>query len=510
MDWLKKLEKILSNEKLIFYVSVTAGIVFSLLSVIFIYDIYRDVANVYAYNAREIANGNFAEGWESRVPMLNILLAGGISFCGVDPYRATVVVSSLFFVLTLFPLRRYLELFLTPLQSAWGCLLFITAPKIIRFSVSGMIDSSRYFFLITSLLLLFQLREKPRIGKAVLFGLSLAGLSVSRGEELVFAVAILIGLPVLTFLKSPDLFRSEFKKRTAVLGISAFFFLAAVSPFCTVNACRGGAFITDVRIAEAMGFKSDRRSPEKTLSETNQPAYKDGRQFKHSFSSVLRGGYELYWVFSIFGMFLLLRKRNWKWEHTVLTGVFLAHTAIYYLIGSAYRYSLYLIPMFMPFTMTGLGFFCVLPQKMNWSERVRLTAVAAVFVLMCLIFGIQIRNGMEIVFARKDKWIRQVADTMIQWGRKNVPDRRLRVASFGLVEAVYWSGAYSVFNYKDGVQDMKHFRDFDLLLIPESHLAEISERRDLRPVPLPAPKKRPRDASDRYYLFCRENRMEGK
>lgn len=508
MDRLKKLEKILSNEKLIFYVSVTAGIVFSLLSVIFIYDIYRDVANVYAYNAREIANGNFAEGWESRVPMLNILLAGGISFCGVDPYRATVVVSSLFFVLTLFPLRRYLELFLTPLQSAWGCLLFITAPKIIRFSVSGLIDSSRYFFLITSLLLLFQLREKPQIGKAVLFGLSLAGLSVSRGEELVFAVAILIGLPVLTSLKSPDLFRSEFKKRTAVLGIAAFFFLAAVSPFCTVNACRGGAFITDVRIAEAMGLVSDQKLQKETSAEIY--AEKGSRQIGHTFSSAVRGGYELYWIFSIFGMFLLLRKRNWKWEHTVLIGVFLAHLGIYYLIISTYRYNLYLIPMFMPFTMTGLGFFCELPRNMNWSERLRLTAVASVFVLMCLIFGLEIKNGMEFVFSRKDKWIRQVADTIIQWGQKNAPGRRVRLASIGLVEAVYWSGAYSVFGYKNVEQDLKTFRDFDLLLIPESNLTEISERRDLRPVPLPAPKKRPRDASDRYHLFCRVNIAESK
>ena len=507
MDWLKKLEKILCNEKLIFYVSLTTGIVLSILSVLFIHDIYRDVANVYAYYAREIARGSFSEGWVPRVPMLNILLAGGITACGLEAYRAAVLVSCLFFVLTLFPLRRFLELFLTPLQSAWGCLLFITAPKIIRFSVSGLLESSRYFFLMTSLLLLFQLREKPRIGKAVLFGLSLAGLSVSRGEELVFAVAILIGLPVLTFLKSPHVFRTEFKKRAAVLGIAAFFFLAAVTPFCAVNACHTGVFITDVRITEAFGLKSDWRLQPKTSLED---AGKGGRQFAHAFSSVLRGGYELYWVFSIAGIFLLLRKRNWKWEHTVLIGVFLAHTLIYYVIGSTYRYSLYLIPMFMPFTMTGLGFFCSLPQKMNWPEHFRLTAAASVFVLMCLVFGIQIRNGMEFVFARKDRWIRQVADTIIRWGHQNTPDRRVRVAAFGLGEAVYWSGAYSVFNYKDGFQDMKTFRDFDLLLIPEAHLAEISGCRDLRRISLPEPEKRPRDPSDRYFLFCRDNISEGK
>ena len=63
MKWLRKLEKICCNEKLIFNVSVAIGCILSILSVIFIYDIYRDTAGVYAYSAREIANGDFASGW---------------------------------------------------------------------------------------------------------------------------------------------------------------------------------------------------------------------------------------------------------------------------------------------------------------------------------------------------------------------------------------------------------------------------------------------------------------
>ena len=83
-------EKWFRDEKLIFAFSVIIGLSVSLFSLIFIHDIYRDSANVYAYAAREIANGNFAEGWQGRVPMLNILLSAALSFCGVEAFRATV------------------------------------------------------------------------------------------------------------------------------------------------------------------------------------------------------------------------------------------------------------------------------------------------------------------------------------------------------------------------------------------------------------------------------------
>ena len=116
MEWLTAPEKWFRDEKLIFRLSVGIGLLISLFSIVFIYDMYRDSAFVYAYAAREIGAGNFQEGWETRVPMLNILLSGALNFCGLEAFRATVVVSCLFYVLTLFPLRRFLEQFLTPLQ----------------------------------------------------------------------------------------------------------------------------------------------------------------------------------------------------------------------------------------------------------------------------------------------------------------------------------------------------------------------------------------------------------
>ena len=357
------------DEKLIFRISIGIGLLISLLSVVFIYDMYRDCANVYAYAAREIGSGNFSAGWYGRVPMLNILLAAALNFCGVEAFRATVIVSCFFYFVTLFPLRRFLEEFLTPPAAAWGCLLFATTPKIIRYSTPGLIDSCRYFFLIAALMYLFRLRERPSWRGGVFFGLSLAGLAVSRGEELFFAVALLFALPVLTWLKQPRRSFREGRRGFAVFALALFVFAAGISPFCTINACRSGIFITDLRIAEAM-FPDCVPHPPPTSESGKTEVESPLEQISDSISDVLRGGYELYWGFSIIGVVVLLRRRRWSWEHTLLWGIFLLHTVLYWKVGMTYRYNIYLVPLFMPFTMTGLGFCCGQLARVKIPSRI--------------------------------------------------------------------------------------------------------------------------------------------
>ena len=75
----EKLFAFSTSARYVYWLSLELCILFSLASLIFPQDIYTDVANVYAYYARELGNGNFAEGWVSRVPMLQILFAGGLA-----------------------------------------------------------------------------------------------------------------------------------------------------------------------------------------------------------------------------------------------------------------------------------------------------------------------------------------------------------------------------------------------------------------------------------------------
>lgn len=508
MEYPQAPEKWFRDENLIFSFSVIIGLSISIFSIAFIHDIYRDSANVYAYAAREIANGNFAEGWQGRVPMLNIILSAALSFCGMEAFRATVVVSCLFYLLTLFPLRRFLEHFLPPLQSAWGCLLFITAPKIIRYSVSGLIDSSRYFFLIAALLLLFRLRTRTKYTDALLFGLSLAGLSVSRGEELVFAIGLLFALPLLTLLKKPRPPRGELKPRLAALLLSGVVFLIGIAPFCAVNARYSGVFITDVRIAQAVFPAPEKCSPKQKIPNVHRTETMQDHM-SELVSGTLRGGYEPFCIFALIGILTLLKRREWNWEHTLFAGLYLVHSAIYCKSGFAYRYSIYLIPLFMPVTMTGISFCLETAGRLKLPERLKHQAAWAATAALLVLFGTQIENGLTCVTDRRDVWIREIAAIIRQWGKTHVPDRRLRLAATGLPEAVYWSGAYPVFGYKRGIGSLKETRDFDLLLINETLLDEIAERTDLEPVPVPDRNNVEKNPDKRYRLFALKKKGKG-
>ena len=510
MEYLQAPGKWFRDEKLIFRLAVGAGLLISLFSIVFIHDMYRDSAGVYAYAARELAAGNFAEGWESRVPMLNILLSAGLSVCGLEAFRATVVISCLFYWLTVFPLRRFLEQFLTPLQAAWGCLFFVTAPKIIRYSVSGLIDSSRYFFLIAALYLLFKLREKTKYGDAVLFGLTLAGLSVSRGEELVFAVGLWLALILLPLLKSPGTFRSELKPRLAALLLAGAVFLLGIAPFCAVNAHYTGFFITDVRIAQAVlpAPPAEKRPPARKFWNSHRAQTTQGRLREVAYDTS-RGAYEPFGILALIGTLALLIKRRWRWEYTLLWGLYLVHAGLYFKVGSTYRYHIYLIPLFMPFTITGLLFFLDVYELLKLPEKLRNAVTWAAAAGLLVLLGGQVLNGLQCVTDRKDVWIKEVAGIIREWGRTHVPGRKVRVAATGLPVAVYWSEGFPVFGYKRGPGSLKETTDFDLLLINENLLDEIAGRTDLEPVPVPDRKNVEKDPGKRYLLFALKKPEKG-
>ena len=458
--------------------AVGIGIVLSVCALLFSYDVYRDVSHVYAYYAREIACGNFAEGWVGRVPMLQILMAGGISALGINAYVANIFISSLFYVCTLFPLRSYLQRYLTPLQAAWGCVLFVTAPKLIRFSVSGLIDSSRYFFLIVSLLYLFRLVEKRDWKDCLLLGLGLAGLSVSRGECVVLAPLFLMLIPVLACLTQHLNLKEIIRKYSLITLLSSVVWLAGIFPFCAVNYHYSGVFITDVRLAEAF-------CPWVRVNEPSEKAAVSwGDSAMDALNDSMRGGYELYLLLGVLGIILLIHRRKWRWDYSLFIFIYLLHLGIYFKIVSAYRYSIYLIPLLMPFTVTGIAWLIEkyrswqIPRRYIWCNYAAVGVVSALLVF-------QVINGMRCVTDRDDVWKRKIAGVMKEWGEKNVPDRRLRVVGVDLSEAVFWSGAYNLFNYKDGKSDLRTVRDFDLMLIPLERVPEIAERNDLEPIELP-------------------------
>ena len=481
----------------VFRMAVVIGTALSVLSLIFTFDIYRDAAGVYAYFARELGAGNFPGGWVGGIPMLQVALAGAFSFAGVEAFRAHIFLSCLCYVLTLFPLRGFLRQFLTPLQAAWGCVLFVTAPKLIRFSVAGLIDAGRYFFMISALYLLFRLKERLSWRDLVLFGLALAGLALSRCEELFFSLLLLAVLPVISLsrqtLPSPE----AWKKRLTALLVAGLVFLAGVTPFCAMNLFRYGAFVTDTRIGEALGMVSPRpvfRHP------ADAAAPSAGETIAVCAGDTLRGGYEPYMAAALLGAVLVIRRRRWDRRHTLLAAIFALHTVVYFKFSYAYRYSIYLVPMLMPLTVAGICGLLELYRRCPLREEVRRWSDGALFLAAAVVLASQVANGMAGVISRKDRGKRALAAYIRQWGERNVPGRRLRLVCTELRETTYWSGAQSVFNYETGERDLRSFRDFDLLVIPESRLPELGDRSGLSELPLPDALSRP-DGKERYCLF---------
>ena len=487
----------LHNPQKIFLLALGTGIILSLVSVFFIYDMYRDVAGVYAYFAREIGMGNWEGGWVGRVPMLHILLSGILASVGFEAYTATIIVSSTFYILTLFPLRSFLERYLTPIQAAWGCLLFIFAPKVIRFSISGVLDPERYFFLIAALLFFFRLSDNARLKDGFFLGFSLAGLSVARGEGFPVAIALLFFFPVFVLLQKKIVDRGIMRRYFFAFVFSLFFWFLGIFPFCMVNQYYNHAFVTDLRIAEI--FTGAERSSAAAYSPVpavinheQSPVSVPDRHISlmsilDSINSTVRGAYELYLFFAVFGMILLALRRKWNWEYSLFLGLYVLHTVIYIKISSAYRYSIYLVPLFMPFTVVGLDFcrrlflaFCEQKLTLKQAQWIR-----AAFCLGCfLILVSQVVNGMDIVLRRKDVMDRKIAAFLREYAAGNFPGQRLRLAAKGHPVTIYRSGVYSVWNYRSWIEppDPRTFRDFDLLMLDKDEIQLVATCKDLVPV----------------------------
>ncbi len=475
-----------NSPKYVFLFSLGIGILFSLIALIFPQEIYADVANVYAYYAREIGWGNFAEGWVGRVPMLNILLAGGLAFCGMEAFQACILVSSAFFLLTLPLLRRYLEYFLTPLQAAWGCFLFVTAPKMIRYSISGMLESCRYFFLTVTLLYFFRLAEKLRLRDAVIFGLALGALSVSRGEA-IFLVPLLLGLfPFYVWFLSGEKFWKNTGRKITMLAAAVVIAIIVMLPFCFINLKYNGCFATDVRLVEFVPGMAKSTVPAVSAAPVKSVPFM--KNSVHALSEFFRGGYEPYVALAFLGMILLLKRKQWNWQYSLLTVICFLHIVIYFKINSSYRYHLYVIPLFMPFIITGAAY-CIAFYRQWKFRKMWMDMFLGILLFSIVIFqGI---NGLER-FLHRENWKENAVAFLKEYNQKKFPGKRMRLADAGCVDLVYHSGAFRVCNYKRLNMDLQTIDDFDLLIVSRRKLKTL-KRTDLIPVAHPL--------GEEFYLF---------
>lgn len=469
-----------TQEKKVFSLAMGIALFCSLCYCCFFTDIHRDTAGVYAFYAAEIGKGNFREGIVSNVPMLNIILGGLLARCGVEVMTALTIVSCFFYMATLFPLRSFLERYVSPLMAVWGCVLYVCAPPLIQYSCVPLLESARIFFMISALLFFFRCADKPEWKSALLCGLSCGALTAARGEGIVISGALLAGyLPFLVLFRRQKIC----KKQVCTFLLIVLCCLGALLPFCAINYAKSGYFVPDTRAVEFADkisalFRNAREEGVKEASQVFMSEEEGNTSWSAKIGNVIsgmfRGGYEGYVPFALLGLILVLRRRQWKADYFVLFGIFIMLCVVYTLIVSSYRYHLYLIPLFMMFTLTGLFFVTGSLCRMNQGKW-----IPAVTFLCALILFAQVGCGIRKAFSKRGETFRQAGTWIAEYGRKYHPSRPLKVYAYRIPEVIFWSKACQVNAYEKPFIAPETVQDFDLIVCRKGFADVFMKRKDL-------------------------------
>lgn len=450
---------------------------------LFFTDIYRDTAGVYAMYARELAQGNWFAGIVTRAPMLNITLAGALGYCGMETISALTLVSGGFYIAALFPLRKLLSRYLSPLAAAYGCLLYAAAPKLINFSCAALLESSRCFFLLAAVLYFLNVCEKPGWKNSLLFGISSGFLMVSRGEGLPLGIALLSGAFIYGRLFCRTI---SWKRQLAACGFAILAAIVVITPFCMMNYAKAGYFVTDMRVITIAGIADSQLKA--ATQNTTQPAQSFtfdeegnrswGEKTASIFSGMWRGGYELYWVLAAVGIVLMFKRKERRSDYLLFAGVALMQIMMYFVIVSSYRYYIFMIPLFMCFTVSGANWLFTAAKKYLPGKVMILLYMVCAGVIV-----LQIINGTTRAFQRKSRPEQAVAKWVARYEKRNFSGSKLRLLAVNLPEVAYWSKAIYVNGYESGHHKADECRDFDLGVIKVKHLPLLRNRRDIEFLP---------------------------
>ena len=459
--------------------------------------LYRDVAGVYAWYASEFGRGIWWDEPISKVPPLNIFMGGLLVRCGVEAYTSVIILAITFMWLTLLPLYKFLRLFVTPRSAAWGCMLFIFAPKLLRFSGTGLLESTRDFFLVSAFYLLFKSWNcRCRWQHWVLFGITLGFLSISRGEGILFAGGLGIGLLIhpLAQWKSPEfVFKNIF--RPVIITIIAA--LAIMSPVLIQNFKVTGYPVTDARqipgvqlipgADKCFTLKETQRTSDSRIlqyppAETSGTSIWAGHleRLQNFLPNLIRGAYEPYLILAIAGMIMMLRNRKWRKEFTFIVIYSILLSCSYILSSVAHRYFIFMVPLFMVFTLYALSKLLESAARLN-VRNILLTIFGAVLFLQPLNAWLWMLKS-DPDEQKVKKFISQQRQLMLP---ENSP-RKLII--HGDSRIIFRCGEDRLFHYGEYMPGVKYITGFDLLFVSKKSKSDIAAclaRKDLRQVEAP-------------------------
>jgi len=367
----------------IFLGAVLLGIVLMALHVIFNNYIDDDTAKYYAPMARAFAEGNYERAFYDMIPPLMPVIGGIVAkVLPLDAFSCLILISGLFFVASLYPLRRFLLNFVSPQLASWGCVAYICVPRLIDYAGAGLLTTGKLFFLIWAIVLIIDYAKEHKVSKLVWLGANLAGLSLIRGEGVIY-IPFLFIWAVILLKKSIDpadkhRFRKFFIQTSRAAIIVGGVLLLCLSPRMyqmqrefgapVLDSRQAGRFKETVRavkriLGDDVKTTTDLSTVDKVETHTNIPPNVNAdiddspltpHNLRETLKRFLNGSYQIYLVFSIIGIILVICKKRWSSLHTFAITLIIFNAIIFIPIAIASRYYTINIIMFLPFTLVAV------------------------------------------------------------------------------------------------------------------------------------------------------------
>lgn len=472
--------KKLTEGRSLLFIAIVGSVILSLCHLLFSCHLYRDAANVYAYMARALAEGNYMEAFHDRIPHLTVLFSRVFTLAGVAPEKAVSAVSCIFYILTVPFVYLLVKEFLPEKFAGVGALLFAFAPKVIRFSCTSLIDSGKLLFFTAAVYFGYRLiKNHFRTREAFYFGIALGVLSLVRSEGIGSAASIAAAIGVFYIIEAV---RAKKVIALPALFTGVFMWLILAASRIVVLGLFCGKWVFDGRINDAFANILG-RADAVPLDTTTEPC-----SWGYMLSQNIRGAYEPYIFFAVIGLIAIFWGGFWKkqqkaefikWNsfYWVFFALIIANMLIFKVSGwAAYRYFLLNIPLLMVFTLIGLyRVWLFIPQKL--SQIPVILFAAAVLIAQAV-------NGIGMSFDKKSR-MEHITGLML---KEHFQGKKAKVHFSGFAAIPwYYSGMDRALPVESRLGDLKTFSDFEYIICHKKDFSNeiLKKRSDLQEIALP-------------------------
>lgn len=463
--------------------SIISSCLISALHIFFCFDVYDDIASCYALMTRAFYEGDWYNAFAIHLPVLSTTLAGILTYAGIGSFRALVVVSCLFYIASIPVLYYVLKYFLKRDDyAAWGCMLYVFAPKIIRFSCTGLLNPAKNFFIISAIALILASSRNLKWFNTLLLGIVLAGLALARAETVVFLPLLVLWYAYFIFIDK----KIELKKRLIKIFLHclviAIMFFICVSPRLYQSYKTIGVPTLDIRQADylckILPFSKKKYQHKLNIvakSKTLTPDTKSKRGWEKTWQGVecfTRGAYTPYLILALLGIYLWWKKRKDRAEGFLLLSVIVLNAAVLITIVNSVRYYTITLIMFLPFTFIGLKF--VWDLLISYKKFFKPVLIAG----FCVLGVYQLINGAKKAISHKYDYEYKTG----YWIKANkhkssASEQRLIVASpqpqYSLwADAVWMNISDNKIQFTEQLNEIKQ-ADFVVLESDQSEVIEI-------------------------------------